>query len=187
VSELREAPLLLCYDGSQNAKDAIRKAGELLTSRNALVVNVWASAAGPGGLAWADAITPMLNYAELDRAAGEASAQIAQEGLDVARHAGLRALPVLAHATGPVWKTIIEIADAHDVAVIVMGSRGLSGTESILHGSVSSPVLHHAGRPTLVVPGGHRGAKASERTSWCANPFQRRDRRKCGANAMPHR
>jgi nucleotide-binding universal stress UspA family protein len=32
-----------------------------------------------------------------------------------------------------------------------MGSRGLSGVRSLLLGSVSSGVTHHATRPTLVV------------------------------------
>jgi len=44
------------------------------------------------------------------------------------------------------------IADRHDAAAIVMGSRGLTGlTSMLLVGSVSSAVLHHAGRPTLIV------------------------------------
>jgi nucleotide-binding universal stress UspA family protein len=36
--------------------------------------------------------------------------------------------------------------------VVVMGSRGLSGVRSMLIGSVSNAVVHHAHQPTLVVP-----------------------------------
>jgi nucleotide-binding universal stress UspA family protein len=50
-----------------------------------------------------------------------------------------------------VWKTIVEIADRHDAATIVMGSRGLTGLRSMLLGSVSNAVVHHADRPTLVI------------------------------------
>ncbi|MEJ7784999.1 MAG: universal stress protein [Solirubrobacteraceae bacterium] len=32
-----------------------------------------------------------------------------------------------------------------------MGSRGLTGVRSMLLGSVSSAVVHHADRPTLVI------------------------------------
>ena len=32
-----------------------------------------------------------------------------------------------------------------------MGSRGLTGLRSMLLGSVSSAVVHHADRPTLVI------------------------------------
>ena len=44
-----------------------------------------------------------------------------------------------------------ETADRNDTAVIVMGSRGLTGLRSMLLGSVSSAVLHHADRPVFVV------------------------------------
>jgi nucleotide-binding universal stress UspA family protein len=33
-----------------------------------------------------------------------------------------------------------------------MGSRGLTGLRSLLLGSVSSAVVHHTARPTLVIP-----------------------------------
>jgi nucleotide-binding universal stress UspA family protein len=162
MGDSREDPLVLCTDGSENAKHAIRRAGELLSGRHALVVTVWESVPGLSSLAWASAMTPMLNYVEVNRAVAEASVQIAQEGLGIAREAGLEPELVVVEATRAVWKTIIEIADSHDAAVIVMGSRGLTGVESILTGSVSSHVLHHAGRPTLVIPGDHRRTKAPE-------------------------
>jgi nucleotide-binding universal stress UspA family protein len=50
-----------------------------------------------------------------------------------------------------VWKTIVEIADRHNAATIVMGSRGLTGLQSLLLGSVSTAVVHHADRPTMVI------------------------------------
>jgi nucleotide-binding universal stress UspA family protein len=65
--------------------------------------------------------------------------------------AGLEAEAIAVKATGPVWKTILEVADGRRVSTIVMGSRGLTGVRSMLLGSVSSAVVHHADRPTLVV------------------------------------
>ena len=59
--------------------------------------------------------------------------------------------PVAVEATGPVWKTIVEIANRYDAAAIVMGSRGLTGLQSMLLGSVSSAIVHHADRPTLII------------------------------------
>ena len=63
----------------------------------------------------------------------------------------MEAEPVAVKAAGPVWKTIVEIAERHDAATIVMGSRGLTGLRAMLLGSVSSAVVHHADRPTLIV------------------------------------
>ena len=93
----------------------------------------------------------MVNFVELDRAAAEDGSRIAHEGVRIAQQAGLEAEPIAVKATGPVWKTILEVADGRRVSTIVMGSRGLTGVRSMLLGSVSSAVVHHAERPTLVV------------------------------------
>jgi nucleotide-binding universal stress UspA family protein len=62
---------------------------------------------------------------------------------------------------GPVWQTIIAVAEQEDVAVIVVGARGLSAAPAAL-GSVSARISRHAGRPVLVVPppGGQSGRAA---------------------------
>jgi nucleotide-binding universal stress UspA family protein len=81
----------------------------------------------------------------------ELEGNVAQAGARTAQDAGLKAQPVAVEATGPVWKTIVELADQHDAATIVMGSRDLAGMRSMLLGSVSSAVVQHADRPTLVI------------------------------------
>jgi nucleotide-binding universal stress UspA family protein len=47
---------------------------------------------------------------------------------------------------------MIDIADEIDAAVIVMGSRGLTGAQELFEGSVSHQVAEHADRPVLIVP-----------------------------------
>jgi nucleotide-binding universal stress UspA family protein len=44
-----------------------------------------------------------------------------------------------------------QVAEEHGAEAIVVGSRGLSGIKSLLLGSVSSGIVHHSVRPTLVV------------------------------------
>ena len=144
-------PLLLCYDGSEAAANAIERAGLLLGGRHALVVTVWPQTV-LGSLAWSGATASMGTFVELDRAAADAAGRVAREGVRLAQQAGLDAEPVAVETAGTVWEAILKIADRHDVATIVMGSRGLTGVRSMLLGSVSSAVVHHAGRPTLVIP-----------------------------------
>lgn len=142
-------PVLICYDGSEDAKHAIAKAGALLPARPALVLTVWEPTVTLDSFAGA---TPdVVNFVELDRASAEHGCRVADEGVRIAQEAGLEAHPVTIKATGPVWRTIVEAADRRDAAVIVMGSRGLMGVRSMLLGSVSNAVVHHAERPTLVI------------------------------------
>ena len=69
----------------------------------------------------------------------------------MAEQAGLIAEPLAVHGSGSVWRTILELAERNDAAAIVMGSRGRTGLRSMLLGSVSSAVIGHADRPTLVI------------------------------------
>jgi nucleotide-binding universal stress UspA family protein len=132
-----DGPLLLCYDGSRDARYAIERAGRLFGGRQALVVTL---PAGRDGLA------------HVDRADLEALSRVVAEGVRIAREAGLDAEASTTDAGGPVWKAILEIAERYDAATIVMGSRGLTGVSSMFLGGVVTAVVNRAGRPTLVIP-----------------------------------
>lgn len=132
-----DGPLLLCYDGSRDARYAIERAGRLFGGRHALVVTV------PAGL---DALV------DVDWAGPEALSRVVAEGVRIAREAGLDAEPIAADASGPVWRTILEIAERYDAAMIIVGSRGSTGLSSMLLGSVATAVVNRAGRPTLLIP-----------------------------------
>ena len=144
-------PVIICYDGSESAKHAIRSAAGLLGNRSALVVTVWQPTADLGTFGWYGAAGNVAGFAELDRAGAEAGRALAEEGARRAQLAGFDAEPVAIEATGPAWKTIVDTAEAHDAAAIVIGSRGLTGLRSVLLGSVSNAVLHHTDRATLVI------------------------------------
>ena len=144
-------PLILCYDGSEDARHAVMHAGALFAGLRTLVVTVWQPTAAPGGLGFAGETAGMVDLFGLDRAAERAAHGVAEEGTRLARTAGLLAEPVAVQASGPIWKTIVEIADRDDAAAIVLGSRGRAGLRAMLLGSVSNAVVHHADRPTVVV------------------------------------
>ena len=143
-------PLLLCYDGSEDAKHAIREAASMFgPGRPALVLSVWQDAAALPSFAWAGAALPDLS--DVFEAARQGAERIAEEGAGIARATGLDPTPIVAEAKGPVWAAVEEVCKAHDVEAVVAGSRGLSGVKSILLGSVSNGIVHHAKRPVVVV------------------------------------
>ena len=144
-------PLILCYDGSEGAREAIRHAGGLFPGRRALVVTAWKSVVIAGSLGMGGEAAPMVNIVELDREAAERAGRLADEGVRIAHGVGLQAEPLAVKAAGPVWETIIEIAECHDAATIVMGSRGVTGLRAMFLGSVSNAIVHRADRPTLIV------------------------------------
>jgi nucleotide-binding universal stress UspA family protein len=144
-------PLIICYDGSEDAKYAIRHAGRLLPGGKALVVTVWEPTVLLSSFGWAGGSSGGVNFVELDRAAADNAGRVAGDGARIARDAGFDAEPAAIKATGPVWKMILDIADGNDAAAIVVGSRGLGGLSRMLMGSVSTAVVHHADRPALVI------------------------------------
>ena len=155
--------LVIGYDGSEDAREAVRRAGALRTGRRALLVTVWESLAGM--LLHTDVESlegPMRDAArELDEADRDRARQRAGEGAELAREAGLDAEPFPVQGRPKAWPALLEVAETEDAAAVVVGSRGLSGVRSALVGSVSAGVLGHAERPVLVVPvreeGEHEG------------------------------
>jgi nucleotide-binding universal stress UspA family protein len=144
-------PILLCYDRSAGAKRAIKTAAELFPGRRAIVLHVWSPATIVGAPynVIAAAPVPLYNDSEIR----EAARKLVDEGVEVASAAGLVAQSVLAEsAYEGVWHAILEVADEHDAAIIVLGSRGISAFESLLLGSVSHGVAQHAHRPVMIVP-----------------------------------
>src|SRR3954453_1083024 len=71
-------PLLVCYDGSDDAKYAIETAAALFPGGHALVVSVWQRLAGLDSIAWAGEPAGMVNSDELDRAAAEHGGRLAE-------------------------------------------------------------------------------------------------------------
>jgi nucleotide-binding universal stress UspA family protein len=147
-----DGPVILCYDGSSEAGHAIEHAGRLLGGRRALVVTVQRPNTGPSSVASSGAKATIEGSDQLDRASADFADGIVEKGVRIAQGAGLNAEAVAVGAGGPVWKTILDIAERHDAAMIVMGSRGLTGVRAMLLGSVSTAVVHRADRPTLVIP-----------------------------------
>jgi nucleotide-binding universal stress UspA family protein len=143
--------ILICYDGSDDAKAAIAQAQTLFAGKSAVVLNVWEPFVDilvytPGVMAG------VADVEKIDEASRANAAQVAAEGAALARDGGLDATPQAVTRKKSVAQTILAQADAADAEAIVLGSRGLTGIASLLLGSVSHAVLQSSDRPVLTVP-----------------------------------
>lgn len=146
------SPVLLCYDGSEGAREAIEIAGNLLSGGNALVLNVVESLSpavfhGAAG----DATDPPTDEAPLHVPSVETARRLVAEGVAVARQAGFDAKPLVDVTPERTSRRIAEIADEYQAAAVVLGARGRSALKSILLGSVSHEVVQYSRRPVLVI------------------------------------
>jgi nucleotide-binding universal stress UspA family protein len=162
----RSQPVVLCFDGSDDAEDAISRAGELLGPRPAVVITVnepvrnW-EPSDPATILDAPIGRLLSKALELDEIADEVAQEQVDRGVDLARSAGFDARGQVAR--GKAWKAICDVADKLDAPVSVLGARGLSRVQSALLGSVSTAVSVHAERPILIIhkPPGTRPGSAS--------------------------
>jgi nucleotide-binding universal stress UspA family protein len=146
--------ILICYDGSDDAKAAIDQAGTLLGGQAATVLTVWQPfaevlARTPLAFGFAPGV---LNLDEADDASAAAAERVAAEGAELARQAGFNAQPRASAELTTVADAILDEAEVAAARAIVMGSRGLTGIKSLLLGSVSHAVLQRADRTVIVVP-----------------------------------
>jgi nucleotide-binding universal stress UspA family protein len=140
---------LFAYDGSEFAQEAIREAGRMLRPGPALVLTVWQRIEtiefGPIGMTGSE-------VKDADAEIAKGARRTADEGAEIAAAAGFEATPITEPRRESVWSTIIEVAEQHDAAVIVLGSHGRTGLSYVLKGSIATAVSQHAERPVMIVP-----------------------------------
>lgn len=147
-------PILLCFDGSGDAENAIRAAGDLLGQRPAVVITVaeplklW-EPSDPATILDAPIGMLLSKALQLEEIIQDVAQEQVSRGVELARAAGFDAQGQVGR--GKPWKAICEVADQLDAEAIVLGARGLSRVESALLGSVSATVSSHAGRPVLII------------------------------------
>lgn len=139
--------IVLAYDGSGAARAAIRAAGALAPGASAVVLTV-----RPEPL---DVPAAMIGRFEaLERAVADEAEATAAEGARAASGAGLKASARVEIAGDNPWRAVSRVAEDAGAALIACGTRGMGAFSRMAIGSTSSGLLHHAGRPVLVVPEG---------------------------------
>jgi EmrB/QacA subfamily drug resistance transporter len=150
--------ILIAFDGSENAREAIRVAARELGGGKAAVVYVWQPfATGSSSVcvscppAVAIPVPTSGSAKEVDVEAERARAT-AEEGARLARAAGFGAEAHALRTDSSIGQAIVAYADQHPTRLVVLGTRGLSGLREAFLGSVTHHVTEHAHVPVLVIP-----------------------------------
>ncbi|MEA2372338.1 MAG: hypothetical protein QOH12_2732 [Solirubrobacteraceae bacterium] len=156
-------PILLAYDGSPQARQALARAGELLRGP-ALVVHVYSApqSAPPAPTLGAGLTLPIEPVFLEDPALTEVleerartrAANVAAEGVELARAAGFDAEAEIVMGDGVhgVWNALAALGDERAASVIVVGHRDVSWLQAAVRGSVAGDLVKHVSRPLLVIP-----------------------------------
>ena len=141
--------ILIAIDGSETSMHALREFLKFSKTENFSITVVSVIPAYEGDLAsmWTDNITASIKKA-CDVALAEALKIAVEEGVPVETIC----------EEGEIYERIIELADAENYDLIVMGKKGMSLIEKAFVGSVTSRVIGYSRQDVLVIP---YGAKVS--------------------------
>ncbi len=144
-------PLLIAYDGSSYAKEAIADAGRQLQGwRHAVVLTIREPLEQVPFMSTLGASVDAGTFAALQESAAKEAAGVAEEGAELAREAGFEAEARVESGPTP-WERIVDVAEELDAGLIVIGSRGLTGLKRAVIGSVAAAVAQHSARSVLIV------------------------------------
>lgn len=152
-----DGPVLIGFDGSDEAEAAIAAVARLLPGRAAVVAHAWTS---PVRRSFAGESLLGAPLDEIQAAARDLDAlfegdaeELAEAGAAQAREHGLEARAVAQEAGGADWHGVVAAAAAERAALIAVGSRGRGALAATVLGSVSAGLVHNADVPVLVIPG----------------------------------
>ncbi|HEY2056631.1 MAG TPA: universal stress protein [Solirubrobacterales bacterium] len=151
-ADVEQRPVLIAYDGSNQAKRAVAEAGRVLGAGRRAVVLIVREPIDSfefAGLGGGTTLDPATVSAMQEAAENEATA-VAGEGARLAREAGFVA-EARVEADPTPWQAIVAVADELEADVIAIGSRGRTGLSKVLLGSVASAVAQHSRRSVLIV------------------------------------
>jgi len=150
--------ILVPLDGSDHSAQALEKAVQIAKKFSGKVTLIYAYSVSmqpiilPEPTTLSSPTIPILTAAEISRvveAARTTGERILKDGEAKAKTEGVavKAMLVEGHAV----QEIVRTAKEDNFDLIVMGARGVSHIRSLLLGSVSDGVIHHALCPVLVV------------------------------------
>jgi nucleotide-binding universal stress UspA family protein len=145
-------PIVLATDGSPSAAEATLEAVELADAFDAplVVISVEhpAQVVGTGYYGYGELLV------EIRKAECKRVEQTLEQTCAAAAESDVVCEPVHAGNEASVADQICRLASARKARMIVIGAHGWSPVRRVLHGSVSTAVVHEAHCPVLVVPSG---------------------------------
>jgi nucleotide-binding universal stress UspA family protein len=139
----RYRKILVAIDGSESSKHALRESFKLASDEKCwiTVVSVIPSYEGDLGAMWINNVK-------------EAMAKPCKLALSEAENIAKkeRVLIKTVCEEGEIYERIVDLADAENSDLIVMGRKGTAGLQRTLVGSVTARVIGHSQRDVLVVP-----------------------------------
>ena len=137
--------ILVAYDHSDSAQRALDRAAQLAEAFGSKVIVTSVAPLLVGTPRSVGPVDPTDSPAEHERELHDAQAFLRERGVD----------PTLAPAIGDPAGAIAKLAEAHDVDLVVVGTREPGLAERILRHSVSSEVARRVRRDLLIVHPAH--------------------------------
>jgi nucleotide-binding universal stress UspA family protein len=155
---MASGPILIGYDGSPASDHAVRETGALFAGREALVVVVWeasvayqVTAVPVATLGLAPVPLDVRTAHKVEEAVYEGAQHLADQGVSLAREAGLDAEGLVVADEVSVTDTLVRVAAERDAPAIAVGARGRGAVGELLLGSTSQGVIRRAKCPVVVV------------------------------------
>jgi nucleotide-binding universal stress UspA family protein len=146
-----DAPVLICFDGSDGALAAVETAASLLASRDALVACYWQPFGSTKRLG-----IDLLEFVQDPDSINQREEQIAQEmarkGAALVEEGGLAARAEAVATDSSIADAILAHAEEIGAAAIVLGSQSRSRLRSLILGSSANEVVQRAAAPVFVAP-----------------------------------
>jgi nucleotide-binding universal stress UspA family protein len=146
-----DRPLLICFDGSEEALAAVEAAAALFASRTAVVACYWQPFGSTKRLG-VDLLEFVQDPASINKREEQSARDFAEQGASLAAAGGLVARAEAMATDSPIADTILTHAEELGAAAIVLGAQSRSRLRSLILGSAANEIVQRATVPVFVAP-----------------------------------
>jgi nucleotide-binding universal stress UspA family protein len=135
--------ILVAIDGSESSKNALRESFKLATNEQSWITVVSVAPPYEGDLA-------LMAIGNIQKAIKEPCEKALVEAEKIAK--AERVMIKTVCVEGKPYERIIDLAEAENCDLIILGRKGMSRVERVLMGSVAARVIGYSPKDILVVP-----------------------------------